>query len=616
MNKKFTAVFAAATLCASVIQPFAQAATFTDISGSSYSWCAPQIKAMSDAGYIQGYEDGTFRPDNQVTKLEGIALFARAMGSDAPENRKLLEYAHGIYDEKLAGCSLAWGDDELAYLLYKGVFSESDLITYIKGETKSAPLTRAEAAVIMTKAMGGEDASRGLDITYTYADSSDIQKNYERYIQYVLNNGIMDGIENDKGELEFKPAGTVTRAQIAVMLYRLSNKCSYSYVTGKFVSADEENNEFTVSVKGENVTYSYDKQYANLMGESVFLKDIKPDLPLVIQISDNKVISIDVTSDNPDQTLSVIYQGYSQTGTKYSIKYKETANSSTVLTKGCIEDVPITYKGSPATIKSLQSGDAIELEISEGLIQSITASEKTVTISGATVDDIEIDGDKVYMTITSADSNYDGMRYEVAEDAVAEKANKEVDFSSIYVGDKVTLTLRYGKIIKAQATSTYSSVTGTITEVIISNNPSITVRVDGKEKTYQVPTECTIMVNQEEGSLYDFRVGDSVTLTTQSSAVTKIQVSTSVINDNVTGGGSVNGKVTAVNSAYGFVSVLMEGYDLPIPVYKTSNNTTIITTSGKSLDFKSIKNGDTVECRGTTTNGAFVASLIIVTQQN
>ena len=38
---------------------------------------------MAEQGYINGYEDGTYRPDNEVTRLETILLFARAMGSNA-----------------------------------------------------------------------------------------------------------------------------------------------------------------------------------------------------------------------------------------------------------------------------------------------------------------------------------------------------------------------------------------------------------------------------------------------------------------------------------------------------------------------------------------------------
>ncbi|MGN0163895.1 MAG: hypothetical protein ACI4EA_10025, partial [Candidatus Ornithomonoglobus sp.] len=335
----------------------------------------------------------------------------------------------------------------------------------------------------------------------------------------------------------------------------------------------------------------------------------------VLQLSGDNVVAVDAVSEQPEQTITAVYQGYNTLGSVYQVKIKDSSTSTTIKTYTCIDNVPVTYQGTPATIKSLKTGDQVELELSNGKVVAISASEKSTTITGATVTAFDIGDDgTLTMTISSSNTEYDGKAYPVASDATAKKSNKEVDLSSVYVGDKVTLTVRYGQIVSVEATSTYSTVTGTITEVIISSTPSITVRVDGKEKTYQVPTECDITVNQKSGSLYDFRVGDSVTLTTQSSAVTKIQVSTSIINTET--GGSVNGTVTALNTGYGFVSVLMDGYDMPIPVYKTSNSTTVITAAGKTMDFKSISVGDSVECRGTTSNGAFVATLIIVTPAN
>ena len=79
-------------------------------------------------------------------------------------------------------------------------------------------------------------------------------------------------------------------------------------------------------------------------------------------------------------------------------------------------------------------------------------------------------------------------------------------------------------------------------------------------------------VNQKEGSLYDFRVGDNVTVTTQSNAVTKIQTSTAVINTE----GGISGTVSAVNTSYGFISVQVEGSDVPYTVFKTANKTAVI----------------------------------------
>ncbi|MCH5211759.1 MAG: S-layer homology domain-containing protein [Oscillospiraceae bacterium] len=613
MKKTIVSVIAAtAALC--ITAPAFAASSFSDISGSSYSWCAPQIRAMADAGYVHGYDDGTFKPDNQVTKLEGIALFARAMGSDTeitPENTEVLELAHSQYDSALKSYSLSWGDDEATYLLYKNALSISDLDTYLKGDLKNQPLTRGEAAVIITKAMGGGQSLKQVSsITVDYADKSSIPSNVLPYVDYVTEQGIMNGIDD-----EFQPGGTVTRAQIAVMLYRVANHCDYSFIRGKLKNVDEDESTFTISVHGEETTYSYDENTQfTLKGEYELPEKLTIDAGVVIQLSGDKVVSIDGLSDQPEATITAIFSSYSTSNGITYIKVKESATSSTTKSYPCVDNVPVTYKGAPATVKNFSDGDSITIEIVDGKVLSIVGSEKTETITGATVDEIEVDGESVKMTISSANSAYNGKTYEVASDAVATKASKECDMSDIYVGDKVTLTLRYGKIIKAEATSTYGSVSGSIVEVKISNNPSITVRAEGKEKEYQIPVDCIIIVNQKEGSLYDFRVGDSVTLTTQSSAVTKIQVSTAIINDAGNGTGSVNGTVTAVNTAYGFISVLVEGYDIPVPVYKTSNQTTFITAAGKPIDFKSIKTGDKVECRGTTTNGAFVASLVIVTQ--
>ncbi|MGN0183455.1 MAG: S-layer homology domain-containing protein, partial [Candidatus Ornithomonoglobus sp.] len=80
MNKKIIAALAAAACCSTMIQPVLAAGSFTDITGSQYSWCASQIKAMADAGYINGVSDTEFAPDSNITKLQCIALFSRAMG--------------------------------------------------------------------------------------------------------------------------------------------------------------------------------------------------------------------------------------------------------------------------------------------------------------------------------------------------------------------------------------------------------------------------------------------------------------------------------------------------------------------------------------------------------
>ncbi|WP_405110191.1 Ig-like domain-containing protein [Paenibacillus sp. FSL K6-1217] len=53
------------------------AAGFSDIAGH---WAQTAIERMSQAGIITGYEDGTFRPDQTLTRAEAVTIVNRALG--------------------------------------------------------------------------------------------------------------------------------------------------------------------------------------------------------------------------------------------------------------------------------------------------------------------------------------------------------------------------------------------------------------------------------------------------------------------------------------------------------------------------------------------------------
>lgn len=600
MKKKIISLITGVTAFCTLGSAFA--ASFSDLDEERYSWCYSEIVEMAEAGYVNGYEDGTFRPDNEVTKLEGISLFARAMGCGEEANAEILTLAHEKYDAMLKQCALSWGGDELAYMLYKGAFTESDLKTYVIDTLKNEPLNRGEAAVIMTKAMGGEkEAKSNTQVRLTYTDSKSIPSNYLRYVAYVSDHGIMQGTDN-----EFLAQNTVTRSQITLMLKRAADMCAYSFVEDKLTDLDAE--EKTVTLDDKKYAYT-DETVFNVKGETVDVSEFPKNVGVIVQLTEETVLSVDALTDSPDRTITAIYNSSSSSNGITRIKVKESPSSTELTSYECAADVSITYKSSPATFRSFQQGDSVQLVISNGKVVSVTAMDKVQTVKDITITDIDIDGDKVYITISSADKDYDGKRFEVASDVQVKKSNKDADMTEVYEGDKATVELRYGVIASINATSTRNSASGTIVSILIAVQPEITVRVDGNEKTYTVPQNCDIVVNQKSGSIYDFRVGDNVTITTVSNAVSKISTSTAVINTE----GGVSGKVTAVNTSYGFLSVQTESSDVPYTVFKTSNQTTIVTTAGKTIDFKQINVGDTVVCNGTTTNGAFVAKLITVT---
>lgn len=607
---KKTAIILAAALGLSCMAPVMAAKySFSDISTSEYDWCAPHIQKMYEAGYVSGYEDGSYRPQNEVTKLECIALFARVMGSKEKANETLLEYAHEKNDSEIAKCSLQWGSDEIAYMMYKGALSISDLTTYLKGTAKNTPMTREEAAVIITKAMGAESSAKAANSSayLGYADSKDISVTYAPYISYVTDEGIMTGMEDGS----FAPKGTVTRAQIATILSRVADKCQYEFATARITAVDVKAGTITLNIPGKDEAVYKVAAGAKLyiMGEYKELSDIPSNVSAIISLSNDKLMSVDCLSATSDQEVSIIFSSFSQANGVYTLRGK-TSEDAMATSYKCIANVPITYNGSPATMNSIKQNDRITLNISNGLVQSIAYTEQNITISSATVTRLDINDDEVIMTISSGNPEYDGKSYVVSDTVSVTKNLSSTDLSSVYEGDKVNLVVKSGIITKIEATATTTTVSGTLKEVNISSQPRITISVDGTDKTYAVPTDCNITVNNGEGSLYDFRVGDNMTLTVQSNTVKTIKCSTAVVNVS----GTVRGTVQTVNTAYGFISVMIEDSDIPVTVFCKDNSAKIMDTKGTTVKLSALKGGDIIECHGTTTNGAYVATLVIVTE--
>lgn len=62
---------------------------FSDISGN---WARRYINQAAEAGLIYGYTDGTFRPDQNITRAETIVMVNRILGRSASADTVLRGY--------------------------------------------------------------------------------------------------------------------------------------------------------------------------------------------------------------------------------------------------------------------------------------------------------------------------------------------------------------------------------------------------------------------------------------------------------------------------------------------------------------------------------------------
>lgn len=606
--KKFLRYSTALALAASMAAPVAFAKySFSDIEAERYSWAAESIEKMSEAGYVNGYEDGTYRPDNEVTRQEALSLFARAMGSTDETNEPILKIAHEMYDDVIAPYGLSWGKDEIVYLLYKGALKESDLNTYLKDNEKSTAMSRYEAAIIITKAMGGEkEAKENAGAKLNYTDVISIPTNAIGYVKYASDAGILKGMEDGS----FSPKTSVTRSQIAVMLSRVVEECDYSFEKIKLVSVNTNNKSIDIKyTNGDNGTLVYNNDTVmRVLGENCAPKEMVEGVSAIITLSGDTLTEIDAISSIPDETVTGIYKSKKNASGKLYVYLIPTGESSQVSYE-CAADVTMMYGEAPATINSFVDGDFVQLELSEGLVSSITGSQKEVTVKNVTIEEVSITP-SLTIKISHADDEYDGMVYEVADDVVVKKNDASTGLDTVYKGDKGTITLKYGVITKIAVSSAKTMKEGTIKEIKITGKGStLTVSVDGKEYNYDVTNDCDITINGEDATLYDFRVGDNVTLTLDSNAVTKIKATSTQ-----TTSGSIVGVVESINSSYGFINVKVEGSSVAQTVFCKDSSTKFYNfETGASLKMSGIKIGDTVQVTGSVTNGAFTAKAVYVT---
>ncbi|MBR5535957.1 MAG: S-layer homology domain-containing protein, partial [Clostridia bacterium] len=167
-------------------------------------WAHETIDLMTINGYIKGYEDGTFKPDNNITRAEFSAIVYRILGLEVAEDGVLYDDTKGHWAEDIiATMSLPEG-----YGMLRGYgdgnFGPNDLITR---EQAVAIIARAKSAVWVEATEGAKDV---------FTDAEDISWWFDGEMDAAVANGLITGYEDGS----YKPLNYTTRAEACVLLAR------------------------------------------------------------------------------------------------------------------------------------------------------------------------------------------------------------------------------------------------------------------------------------------------------------------------------------------------------------------------------------------------------------
>jgi len=145
------AEFAAIVVRALGLKPGEGSNGFRDVNDKD--WFADVVKTASKYGLIGGYEDGTFRPQEEITRQEAMTLIARAMKVTGLEGRVPADAAKQLSSFTDAEQVASWAKEAAAASVHTGLVTG-------RGSNTIAPLqsiTRAETATILRRLLQQSD---------------------------------------------------------------------------------------------------------------------------------------------------------------------------------------------------------------------------------------------------------------------------------------------------------------------------------------------------------------------------------------------------------------------------------------------------------------------------
>lgn len=572
------------------------AASFPDLE-SRHSWAKDAIDNMVNRGILKGYTDGTFKPDKAVTHMETLIIAARIMGVDEDENEEYREIALKRYESALSSYDISY-KAEVAYLLYTGVLATDELSNYISKSAKDQPLKRYEAAVLLTKLVGGEkDALAESVIILDFADSSSIPSSAKAYVKYVNDCGLMNGMEENK----FVPSGELTRAMISTVMYRAEEYMEEKIVEGTLESKDD--NYFTLSVKGVSKGIEVpDDIEIKIDGKSVSLDDVAVGQYLRVHYQDKEIRYIDGLTSNLYQTVTGTISTMAEVSgaKKVSLKTSAGVQTYTISPNAC------TYRvdNKISTYADIKTGMYATINVQGGYITEISVETGSKKVSG-TLNEIIVSSNDVIASVTLKDGTT--AEYIFNEGAKVIRNDATSDFRSLAAGDSVSITIVDGGIESLIATSSSSSTSGTISRIVIASTSEITIKTATTEKVYTLNADTKFTVDgKADCTVYDLRLGASADVRLDGTKVKSISTQSMVVSPTMTG------VITYIHpTGYAMGIRLPSGEEVQTVVKSTVKITD--TTSSRISTFKALQTGMSVVVVGTSNYGVYEVNQIIVT---
>lgn len=197
-------------LCLSVPVQAAEATDYSD------HWAKEEIQTALQAGWVSGYPDGSFRPEETITRAEFTRMLLAAFRLTPDSETVQFMAAHSQPQTPLEDMEGHWLTEQgwLQAALVSGLVVSDDYNEHCFRPEK--PVSRREIALMTVRALGLVYPAQTQNQPLEAADGEDIPEWVRGYIRLGLEAGILTGYPDGT----FRHEGTATRGEAAAMVAR------------------------------------------------------------------------------------------------------------------------------------------------------------------------------------------------------------------------------------------------------------------------------------------------------------------------------------------------------------------------------------------------------------
>lgn len=350
--------------------PVSAQSDFTDFTPAHSGF--NEVVSLVNAGIITGYEDGSFRPYENIRRDHVALIITRALNLKTPANP---ESVLSIYDDVKV--------DDLYFEAIAAV-TKSDIFIGSNGSFEpDSSITREQMASVLVRGFGFEETDSHINLV----DIESVGHSHRQNVKILAQHGIVIGKTNDLGEKYFDPNAAITRAQFGMVMDRAVRVANGEVLTdAPTVSNVMISGTETV---GETLTVHYDYE--------------------------------DLEGDKEGDSIIKWYRADSAAGENKQL-IKEAAEASYKLTNNdegkylSAEVTPVAKTGNPTVGEAVESKSTGEIKAKEGTAPEVSnlvmnGSENVGEVLSITYDYADADGDE------EGDSEYQWYRADSAAGA-------------------------------------------------------------------------------------------------------------------------------------------------------------------------------------------------------